>query len=162
MRPRTVIGYVSASIEPCTLRLLDFATPTPNCVQNSMNAFTARPVRNAMSENASVAQPMIGPRRKRSASHPIGSAPSTMNEPAAALMKTIAPLLMPKESRMSGASTPSAALDSSSSATIASNTANTRTPPRCNPCRSVIASSPTPGSSASAKTTCSLLFACAA
>ena len=52
IRPRTVIGYVSASIEPCTLRLLDFATPTPNCVQNSMNAFTARPVRNAMSENA--------------------------------------------------------------------------------------------------------------
>ena len=32
IRPRTVIGYVSASIEPCTVRLFDLATPAPNCV----------------------------------------------------------------------------------------------------------------------------------
>ena len=38
--------------------------------------------------------PMIGPRRYRSASQPIGTAPSTMNAPAAALRNTIIPSLM--------------------------------------------------------------------
>jgi hypothetical protein len=98
-----------------------------------MNAFTAKPVRNTITENSNVAHPMIGPRRKRSANHPMGNAPNTMNDPAAALMKTMAPLLTPKESRISGANTPNAALDNSSRATMANNTKNTRMPPRCKP-----------------------------
>lgn len=61
------IGYVSAISEPCTGRLLDFAMPTPNCVQNNMNALTASPERNTIAENKSVANPMIGPRRYLSA-----------------------------------------------------------------------------------------------
>ena len=52
---------------------------------------------------------MIGGRRKRSASQPMGRAPSTMNALDAALTKTITPSLTPKLSRMSGASTPSEA-----------------------------------------------------
>ena len=40
IRPRTPIGYVSASIDPCTGSVFDFATPTPSRAQNSWNAFT--------------------------------------------------------------------------------------------------------------------------
>ena len=52
---------------------------------------------------------MIGGRRKRSASHPIGSAPTTMKAVEAAVMNTMTPSLTPKVLRMSGASTASVA-----------------------------------------------------
>jgi hypothetical protein len=82
---------VSAISDPCTGKVFDFAIPAPNRHQKSMNAFAAKPHANTMSEKKAVAQPMIGARRNRSASHPIGSAPRTRNAPDAALMKTIAP-----------------------------------------------------------------------
>ena len=62
--------------EPCTGYVFDFATPAPKRATKRANAFTANPHANTITENTAVAQPMIGARRKRSASHPIGSAPS--------------------------------------------------------------------------------------
>jgi hypothetical protein len=59
IRPRTPIGYVSASIEPCTGNVLDFATPTPKRARKNKKAFDARPHANTISENATPAQPTI-------------------------------------------------------------------------------------------------------
>ena len=47
-----------------------------------MNALMARPQENTIAANTAAAQPRIGPRRNRSASQPMGNAPSTMNAPA--------------------------------------------------------------------------------
>ena len=96
---------MSASIDPCTGSVFDFAMPTPNRVQNSWNALTTRPHTARKAAKARLAQPMTGARLKRSASHPIGSAPSTRNAPDADARNTMTPLLTPNESRMSGAST---------------------------------------------------------
>ena len=99
-----------------------------------MNALAARPHENTITAKNAVAQPMIGARRNRSASQPIGSAPSTRNAPDAALMNTIAPSLTPKVSRMSGASTDRTAFSSSSTDWISSSITNVKTPPSLTPC----------------------------
>ena len=132
------------------------AMPTPNRDQNSANAFTARPHENTMSaknagrpaDDRAAPEPVGQP--------PIGSAPSTMNAPDAALMKTIAPSLTPKLSRMSGASTDSIAdlefvdrLDQQQH--DEREDAADRTP-----CSSVSSSPPTPGRRSSANSTSSL------
>ena len=115
-RPRTAIGYASATSEPCTGYVFDFATPAPKRPTKSANAFAAKPHANTITENTAVAQPMIGARRKRSASHPIGSAPRARNAPDAAVMKTMTPSLTWNVSRMFGASTDSVAFSSSPNA----------------------------------------------
>ena len=79
--------------------------------------------------NARLAKAMIGPRRNRSASQPIGVAPRTRNADEAVMMKTMVPLLTPSELRMSGARVPRAADSSSSSALIAVSTAIVYVPP---------------------------------
>ena len=61
-----------------------------------------------------LAQPTIGTRFTRSASHPIGTAPSTKNADDAVAMKTIVPSLIPNVRWISGPSTLIAAPSSSS------------------------------------------------
>ena len=129
----------------------DLATPTPNRARKSVKALTARPDRKTKVEKMTAAAAMIGGRRKRSASQPMGSAPRTMNALDAALTKTITPSLTPKLSRMSGASTPSDAPSRFSTPFSSNNNANVYEPPTARPCRSVISSAPTPGSRSSAK-----------
>ena len=91
---------------PWTVVVADREKPTPKRARNSVKALMARPERKVNTAKAAVANAMIGGRGKRSASQPIGKAPTTMNAVEAAVMKTIAPSLMPRLSRMSGASTP--------------------------------------------------------
>ena len=112
MRPRTPMGYWSAMRDHCTEMVFALDTPTPSCVQKSMNAFTASPVTANIAPNTKLAHAMIGARRYLSASQPIGRAPRTKNPPADEAMKTIAPLLTWRVSRMLGARTLSPALDS--------------------------------------------------
>ena len=94
--------------------LLALAMPVAKRVQNSMNALTARPERNTKKPKARLAHPTIGTRFTRSASHPIGTAPSTKKADDALAMKTIVPELMWNVRRISGASTLMAAPSSSS------------------------------------------------
>ena len=58
-----------------------------------------------------LAQPTMGTRLTRSASHPIGTAPSTKNADDAVAMNTIVPRLTPNVWRISGANTVIAALE---------------------------------------------------
>src|SRR2546429_8021483 len=85
--------------------LLALAMPVGKRVQNSMNALTATPDANTKTPNARLAHPTMGTRFTRSASHPIGTAPSTKNADDALAMNTIVPELMWKVRRISGAST---------------------------------------------------------
>ncbi len=87
----------------------DLDTPTPNRATKRVKALMARPDMNTNTAKTAAERAMIGGRLKRSASHPIGSEPTTMNAVDAAVMKTITPSLTPKVLRMSGASTASVA-----------------------------------------------------
>ncbi len=78
-RPRTPIGYVSATSDGWTVVFEDLATPTPRRARKRVKALTARPDRKTKTEKMTAAAAMIGGRRKRSASQPMGRAPSTMN-----------------------------------------------------------------------------------
>jgi hypothetical protein len=120
--------------------VLAFAMPVANRVQNSMNAFAARPESVTNTPNKIPEIATIGTRFTRSASHPIGTAPSTKNAAEAVLMKTIVPSLMWNVWRISGASTLMAESSSSSSPFSAVSTANIRNPPRLIPARNVIGS----------------------
>ena len=80
----------------CTGMLFALAMPVAKRVQNSMNALTASPDMNTKKPNARLAQPTIGTRFTRSASHPIGTAPSTKNADDAVAMKTIVPAADPE------------------------------------------------------------------
>jgi hypothetical protein len=85
-------------------------------------------------------------RRTRSANHPIGSTPRTMNPAAADVMNTITPSLTPSDLPMSGPSTVIAADSSSSRLEISNSTKNMKAPPpRANPWRSDISASVEPG-----------------
>ena len=121
---------MSAISDWCTGMLFDFAMPVANRVQNSMNALTAKPDSSTKNEKKRLAMPTIGTRRTRSASQPIGTAPSTKNADDAVPMKTIAPLLMWNVLRMFGPSTWMAAPSSSSNASSSPSTMNIRRPPR--------------------------------
>ena len=106
---------MSAISDWCTGMLFALAMPVANRVQNNMNALDARPDRNTKNaEQRGSDQPTIGTRFTRSASHPIGTAPSTKNAADAVPMNTIVPSLMPNVRRISGASTLIAAPSSSS------------------------------------------------
>ncbi len=94
---------MSAISDWCTGMLFALAIPVAKRVQNSMNALMASPEANTKRPNAMLAQPTIGTRFTRSASHPIGTAPSTKNADDAVAMKTIAPSLIPNVLRISGA-----------------------------------------------------------
>ncbi len=59
--------------------LFALAMPVAKRVQKSMNALTAKPDMNTKNPKARLAQPTMGTRFTRSASHPIGTAPSTKN-----------------------------------------------------------------------------------
>ena len=146
---------MSASSELCTGIVFDLAMPAPKRVQNSMNAFTAKPERNTIAENNALATPTIGARLMRSASQPIGKAPSTTKAAEADAMKVIVPSETPKVSRISGASTAMAACSSSSRLLSTSSTMKVKAPPIARPSRSGTSSSPTPGRRSSAKSTCS-------
>ena len=135
--------------------LLDFAMPVANRVQNNMNALTAKPDSSTKNEKKRLAIPTIGTRFTRSASQPIGTAPSTKNADDAVPMKTIAPLLIPKVLRMFGPRTWIAAPSSSSNASSSPSTMNIRRPPLANASRNVTTSEFTPGSRSSGKITCS-------
>ena len=92
----------------------------------------------------------------RSASQPIGTAPSTKNAADAVLMNTIVPSLMPNVCRISGASTLIAAPSSSSKRVEQREDdehAARRRPAK--PSREQIGSELTPGSRSSGKMTCS-------
>ena len=73
--------------------MLDCATPAPNRARNSRNTLAASPDTVAMTANTSPAIPAIRPRRNRSASQPIGSAPTMRKPEDAPEMNTITPLL---------------------------------------------------------------------
>ena len=135
--------------------VLDLAIPAPKRVQNSMKPFTAKPDRNTIAENTALATPTIGARLMRSASQPMGKAPSTTNAAEADAMNVMVPSDTPKLSRMSGASTAMAACSSSSRLLSTSSTTNVNAPPMASPLRSGISSSPTPGRRSSANSTCS-------
>ena len=102
---------MSAISDWCTGMLFALAIPVAKRVQNIMNALTARPDRNTKHPNARLAQPTMGTRLTRSASHPIGTAPSTKNADDAVAMNTIVPRLTPNVWRISGANTVIAALE---------------------------------------------------
>ena len=135
--------------------LFDFAMPVANRVQNNMNALTAKPESSTKNEKKRLAMPTMGTRRTRSASQPIGTAPSTKNADDAVPMKTIAPLLMWNVARISGPSTWIAAPSSSSNARSSPSTTNMSRPPRANASRKVTGSELTPGRRSSGKITCS-------
>ena len=124
--------------------------PAPIRVRNSVSALNARPDSITIAANSTLAHATTRVRRKRSASHPIGTAPNTRKAPDAELMNTIAPLLMCSESRMSGESVPRVALSRLSSATREARVTNVALPPRCSASRSETSASPTPGSASSA------------
>ena len=143
----------------CTGMLFALATPVANRVQNRMNALIANPERNTKKPKNKLAIPTIGTRRTRSASQPIGTAPSTKNADDAVAMKTIAPSLMLKVLRISGPSTWIAAPSSSSNARSSESTTNMNLPPRLNASLNDTGSEFTPGSRSSGKMICSRAFA---
>ena len=72
--------------------LFAFAMPVAKRVQNNMNALTASPERNTKNaERRGWRTPTIGTRFTRSASQPIGTAPSTKKADDAVAMNTIVP-----------------------------------------------------------------------
>src|SRR5882757_9763054 len=109
--------------------LLALAMPVAKRVQNNMNALTAKPERNTKNPNARLAQPTMGTRLTRSASQPMGTAPSMKNAADALAMNTIVPELMWNVLRISGASTLIAAPSSSSNEYSNSSTTNMSLPP---------------------------------
>ena len=145
MRPLTPIGYWSARRDHCTEMVFALEIPTPSWAQNSMKAFTANPQTANMTLKARLAHAMIGGRRYRSASQPIGSAPSTRKPPAAELMKTMVPLLTCKVSLMFGASTLRPELVNWSKPDKAIRTTRVALPAVRSPSRSDISFVPTPG-----------------
>ena len=106
-------------------------------------------------------QPTIGTRLTRSASQPIGTAPSTKNADDAVAMKTIAPSLIPNVRWISGPSTLMAAPSSSSNASRSPSTMNMSLPPARNASVNDTGSELTPGRSSSGKMTCSRERLCA-
>ena len=141
--------------------LLALAMPVAKRVQKSMNALIARPDANTKPPNARLAQPTMGTRLHRSASQPIGTAPSTKNADDAVAMKTIVPLLIPNVLRISGARTLIAAPSSSSNERSRRRTTNMSLPPTLNASWKVTGSELTPGSRSSGKMTCSRERFCA-
>ena len=130
--------------------------PTPKRAQKNAKALGTMPLRKTQMLKAMLDQPMTGPRRKRSASHPIGTAPSTTNAAEIAPMKVITPSPTPNVSRMSGAS--SAKADDWSSSIelrIRSTTNVAAPPPMASPWRRLSSSLPTPGNSSSANSSSS-------
>ena len=117
-----------------------------NRVQNNMKALTREAgEEHEEAEEQADETPTIGTRLTRSASQPIGTAPSTKNAADAVLMKTIVPSLIPNVSRISGASTLIAAPSSSSNELRSVRTTNMNAPPTAMPSRSEIGSELTPG-----------------
>ena len=70
---------MSAISDWCTGMLFALAMPVANRVQNNMNALIASPDRNTKNPNNDARQPDDRHPRTRSASQPIGTAPSTKN-----------------------------------------------------------------------------------
>ena len=87
------MGYVSARSEPCTTVVLAWETPAPKRARKNTNTLMANPVAATMIPNAMVAHPMMGARRNRSASHPMGTMPKTRNPPEIPITKTMALVL---------------------------------------------------------------------
>ncbi len=141
--------------------LFAFAIPAKKRVQKSMNAFTARPERNTKNPKNMLANPTMGTRFTRSASHPIGTAPSTKNADDAPPMNCAVPLLMWNVWTNSGSKTCMAAPSSSSSATRSPSTMNINLPPAANAVLKLTGSELTPGNRSSGKITCSRERACA-
>ena len=111
--------------------------------------------------NARLAHPTIGTRFTRSASQPIGTAPSTKNADDAVTMNTIVPELMWNVRRISGARTLMAAPSSSSNESSNKRTTNMSLPPTLNASENETSSEPTPGRRSSGKMTCSRESFCA-
>ncbi len=117
---------MSASMLGCTVMVLALDMPAKNRMKKNIRALTAAPERALKAAKAPLAMPTMGPRRKRSASHPIGPAPSTKNMSDAVLMAVMAPSLTPKLSPMSGPKMATALFSSSSRLFSASRTKNVR------------------------------------
>ena len=99
--------------------------------------------------------PTIGTRFTRSASQPIGTAPSTKNAADAVPMNTTVPLLIPNVCAISGSNTWIAAPSSSSNASRSPRITNIITPPRANASLKLTGAEFTPGSRSSGKMICS-------
>ena len=151
MRPRRLIGYASASSEPLTLLLLDWEMPAPKRARKNRKMLVANPVANTIRPNTTVAQPMIGARRNRSASQPIGTMPRTRKPPEMPATNVIAPVLTWNEDWMLGARTASPELCRLSRVTMTARITKVLAPALRRPSRSDIASSPTPGSRSSGR-----------
>src|SRR3954466_13592295 len=141
--------------------LFALAMPVAKRVQNSMNALIASPEANTNPPNARLPHPTIGTRFTRSASQPIGTAPSTKKADDAVAMKTIVPELMWKVRRISGARTLMAAPSSSSNESSNRRTTNISLPPTLNASVNETSSDPTPGRRSSGEMTCSRETFCA-
>ena len=76
-----------------TLLLLDWEIPAPKRARKNRKMLVASPVAKTMMPNTNVAQPMMGARRNRSASHPIGTMPRTRKPPEIPATKVMAPVL---------------------------------------------------------------------
>ena len=130
--------------------------PVAKRVQNSMNALIASPDRNTKTPNAMLAQPTIGTRFTRSASHPIGTAPSTKNADDAVAMNTIVPAADPERLADLGREhVDRRALELVERAAGAASTTNMSLPPTLNASWNETGSECTPGRSSSGKMTCS-------
>ena len=112
-------------------------------------------MRNTMKPKTKVAQPMIGARRNRSASHPIGTMPSTRKPPEIPATKTITPELTWKDERMLGARTARPELCRLSRDTITASTRKVRKPGLAQPVANEACSSRVPGKRSSGNTTSS-------
>ncbi len=135
---------MSANSVPCTVWVDAWETPAPKRAQKNKKMFVASPERNTMTPKKNVAIPMIGARRKRSASQPMGTMPSTKNAPEMPATKTITPELTWNEDRMFGASTLRPELCRLSRATMTASTAKVEAPNLRKPSRREVCSSRVP------------------
>ena len=133
--------------------VLAFDMPAKNRMKKNIRAFTAAPDRALKAAKAPLAMPTMGPRRKRSASHPIGPAPSTKNISEAVLMAVMAPSLTSKLSPMLGPKMATALFSNSSRLFSANSTMKVWKPPLRRPSLRVVCSPPTPGSRSSGNNT---------
>ena len=76
--------------------------PAPKRARKNTKMLIANPETNTIKPNAKVAHPMMGARRNRSASHPMGTMPRTRKPPAMPATKVMAPVETWKDDWMFG------------------------------------------------------------
>ena len=142
-----------------TVWVLAWEMPAPNRAQKNKKMFVATPEAKIIRPKNIVAKPTIGPRRRRSASQPIGTIPRTRNPPEIPVTNTITPELTWSDAWMFGERVASPELWRLSSATMNARIVKVRAPFLFRPSRSGICSSRVPGRSACGRMTSSCLSA---